>query len=68
MSADEDLIERARQRARSELSTLNEVFRDFLRDYAAEPDKRSVKEFLESVRKRVNPSRKFTREEMNERR
>ena len=69
LSADEGLIEAARERARAEHTTLNEQFRGWLKDYAR--GKRQAEEAMAVVRElrgRVRTGgRKFTREEMNER-
>ena len=69
LSADEELIEAARDRARAEKTTLNEQFRLWLADYArreqqAERAMAVVRELQGKVR---TGGRKFTREEMNER-
>jgi hypothetical protein len=69
LSADERLIEAARERARAEHTTLNEQFRLWLADYArreqqAERAMAVVRELQGKVR---TGGRKFTREEMNER-
>lgn len=69
LSADEKLIEAARERARAEHTTLNEQFRLWLADYArreqqAERAMAVVRELQGKVR---TGGRKFTREEMNER-
>ena len=69
LSADEKLIEAARERARLEHTTLNEQFRLWLADYArreqqAERAMAVVRELRSKVR---TGGRKFTREEMNER-
>ncbi|CAN5903806.1 hypothetical protein BH23ACT11_BH23ACT11_31120 [soil metagenome] len=69
LSADERLIEAARERARMEHTTLNEQFRVWLADYArreqqAERAMAVVGELQGKVR---TGGRKFTREEMNER-
>ncbi len=68
-SADEKLIEAARERARAEHTTLNEQFRLWLAGYArreqqAERAMALVRELQGKVR---TGGRKFTREEMNER-
>ena len=69
LSADESLIEAARERARSEQSTLNTEFRRWLRSYAGREDKGAAYDALmKDLRKRVSTGgRKFTRDEMNER-
>jgi hypothetical protein len=69
LSADEGLIEAARERARAEHTTLNEQFRRWLRDYARREQKADeamavVRELRGKVR---TGGRKFTRDEMNER-
>ena len=69
LSADEKLIEAARERARAEHTTLNEQFRLWLADYArreqqAERAMAVVRELQGKVR---TGGRKFTWEEMNER-
>ncbi len=69
LSADERLIEAARERARAEHTTLNQQFRLWLADYArreqqAEKAMAVVRELRGKVR---TGGRKFTREEMNER-
>jgi hypothetical protein len=71
LSADEKLIEAARERARAEHTTLNEQFRHWLRVYAR-PDKEKqieeAKALLEHIRSYVRTDgRKFSRDEMNER-
>lgn len=69
LSADEGLIEAARERARAEKTTLNEQFRRWLAEYAgrerqAEEAMRVIAEMRRYVR---TGGRKFTREELNER-
>lgn len=69
LSADEALIEAARERARAENTTLNEQFRIWLTDYAQrEKQAREARAVMESLRGYVRTGgRKFTRDEMNER-
>jgi hypothetical protein len=69
LSADEGLIEAARERARAEHTTLNEQFRRWLKDYTrreqqADDAMAVVRELRGKVR---TGGRKFTRDEMNER-
>ncbi len=69
LSADERLIEAARERARAEHTTLNEQFRLWLADYVrreqqAERAMATIRELRGQVR---TGGRKFTRDEMNER-
>ena len=68
LSADDGLIEAARQRAASERTTLNEQFRRWLTDYVGR--KRQAAEAVHVMRElqgRLNVGRRLTREEMHER-
>jgi hypothetical protein len=69
LSADERLIEEARERARREHTTLNAEFRKWLVDYSGrrarvERAMQTIEELRQTVR---TGGRKFTRDEMNER-
>ena len=68
-SADERLIEAARERARSERSTLNEQFRQWLQAYVgSEQLVATAESVINDLRTKLSTSgRRFTREEMNER-
>ncbi len=69
LSADERLIEAARERARSEHTTLNEQFRRWLDEYVSggRPARRTLA-LLEEFEPYFDTSGpKMTREEMNER-
>ena len=67
-SADEGEIDRARQVARSEHKTLNDAFREWLTQYASRSaSDEEIAELYKSLR-HVRAGRKFTRDEMNERR
>jgi hypothetical protein len=70
LSADERLIEEARERARTENTTLNELFRRWLLDYTQrELQAQRAMATIRELQKRINTGgRKFTRDEMNERR
>lgn len=67
LSADEHLIERARQAARSQHKTLNAAFREWLEQYVQSG---AALEYDEVMRKlsHIRAGRKYTRDEMNERR
>jgi len=67
LSADEDLIEKARTIARVRRTTLNAEFRERLARFAA--NEGSVHNFdaMMNELRQVNAGRKFSREEMNER-
>ena len=66
-SADEELVDRARLRARRENKTLNAVFREWLQRYAGVPT--AVAEYQQLMRRlsHVKVDREFTRDEMNSR-
>lgn len=68
-SAEETLIEEAREVARADNTTLNEQFRLWLEDYARQRRVQKFQELMGQVRgKYSSGGRKFTRDEMNERR
>jgi hypothetical protein len=69
LSADEGLIEAARERARAEHTTLNEQFRRWLKDYTRrEQQADDAMAVIRELRGKVRTGgRKFTRDEMNER-
>ncbi|GMV86587.1 MAG: hypothetical protein AMXMBFR80_24420 [Dehalococcoidia bacterium] len=68
LSAEEDLIEAARARARAEQTTLNQEFRRWLEAYAR-PARRLQKydDVMARLRGQMRVGRKLTREEINER-
>lgn len=68
-SADENLIEAARERARAEHTTLNEQFRRWLHGYARRDQQvQEARDLLDHLRSYVRAEgKKFTRDEMNER-
>ena len=67
-SADEASIDRAREVARSENKTLNDAFREWLNQYGSRSvSDEEIADLYRSLR-HVRAGRKFTREEMNERR
>ena len=68
LSADEGLIEAARERARAENTTLNQQFRLWLADYARrEQQAERAMETVRELRGKLLVGRKLTRDEMNER-
>ncbi len=69
LSADEDLIEAARQRAVAERTTLNAQFRLWLEDYVGRRRQAdTAMTTIDSLRASMfTGGRKFTRDEMNER-
>ena len=71
LSADETLIEQARQRAESENTTLNKEFRRWLASYATNDAEsrrrvRAYDEFMQSM-KGASIGGPFSRDELNER-
>lgn len=67
-SADERVIDMAREKAREEKRSLNDAFREWLERYARASDPgRKYRELMKKL-SYVEPGRKFSREEMNERR
>lgn len=67
LSAEEDLIEQARLVAKSQRTTLNAAFREWLQQYTLRSG--NAREF-DSLMKRlghVKAGRRFSRDEMNER-
>jgi hypothetical protein len=68
LSADENLNEAARERARAENTTLNEQFRLWLADYARQRERmQRYHELMADLRGKLRVGRKLTRDEMNER-
>jgi hypothetical protein len=70
LSADEKLIDAARERARAQQTTLNELFRRWLTDYTQrETQAERAMAVIRELQSRIDTGgRKFTRDEMNERR
>jgi hypothetical protein len=67
LSADEDLIERARAVARARRKTLNAAFREWLEQFTAESGSDKEYNSLMQRLRHVRAGRRFTRDEMNER-
>jgi hypothetical protein len=67
LSADADLIERARARAQKQKKALNLVFREWLERYAGEDGAPDDYYQLMKELSHVHAGRKFTRDEMNAR-
>jgi len=69
LRADEHLIEAARERARTEQTTLNEQFRRWLEGYVRRKQQvDAAMETIKALQGRISTAgRKFTRDEMNER-
>jgi hypothetical protein len=68
LSADEALIQQARRRATAENKTLNDLFRQWLARYVAQPSAAERYDALMARLDHVRAGRKFSREEANERR
>lgn len=69
LSADENLIEAARERAASDRTTVNELFRRWLAAYAGRGRQaEAAAATVEALRQQLSTGgRRFTRDEMNER-
>jgi hypothetical protein len=67
LSADESLIEQAREAARSRKTTLNQLFREWLVEIAGRNDHEQRMAALFDRIGYANAGGKFTRDEMNER-
>ena len=68
LSAEEAVIEAAREQAREEGTTLNAQFRLWLADYARRQRMKRYEEVMKELRDKVSTGgRKYTRDEMNER-
>lgn len=67
LSADEELIRKARDKAKGERTTLNATFRRWLRQYVNKNTRTAdYQAFMDSLNY-AKPGRKFSREELNER-
>jgi hypothetical protein len=64
-SADESLVEQAREIARSRKSTLNQLFREWLADLAGQHERECRLRDLELRLRYARSGGKFSREEMN---
>lgn len=68
LTAEKETLEDARRAAQTENRTLEEVMRELLEKYAAGIERGRRFDAVMEQMKYVNAGRKFTREEMNERR
>ena len=67
LSADEHLIEKARETARAQHTTLNAAFREWLMQFTSHTGGGDRFRELMKDLSNVNAGRKFSRDEMNER-
>jgi hypothetical protein len=67
LSADADLIEKARQVAKSEHKTLNAAFREWLETYTRRKGDVEAHRALIRRLRHINANGPYTRDEMNER-
>jgi hypothetical protein len=69
LSAEEDLIEKARSVARSQRRSLNDAFREWLEQFTASEGEAAAARFRELMKdlRYVKVDRHYTRDEMNER-
>jgi len=68
LSADEGLLQQARRRAGSEHRTLNDSFRQWLAQYVSQTTAGDVYDTLMKRFDHVSAGRKFSREDLHERR
>ncbi len=67
LSADEQFIKKAREKAHREHTTLNHYFRKWLKQFIiSEKTQFDYNELMNSLNY-VNPGKKFTRDQLNER-
>jgi hypothetical protein len=67
LSADENLIEQAREAARAQHTTLNAAFREWLKEFSGRQNRTQEFDALMERLKYFSVDRKFSRDEMNER-
>ena len=67
LSADADLIEKARLVAKSEHKTLNAVFREWLQSYASRRGDLAAHDALMKRLRHIKSNGPYTRDELNER-
>ena len=67
LSADPELIDRARELAKSKNTTLNNEFREWLNQYVEVPQTRENYHSIMEKLSYYQPGKTFTRDEMNER-
>ena len=67
LSAEEGLIEIARQRAQREQRSLNQVFREWIAEYAGARNRGDQYERFMAEVDYIDAGRAYSREEMNER-
>ena len=67
LSADQNLIKKAREKARRENTTLNQRFREWLNRYIQIGNQSSEYEQLMNKLDHINSGKKFSRDELNKR-
>ena len=67
LSADEQLIKKAREKAHREHTPLNNYFRKWLKQFIASDTTQFDFDELMNSLNYVNPGKKFTRDQLNER-
>ena len=67
LSADENLIEQAREVARAQHTTLNAAFREWLEQYSGRARWLQEYDAMMEKLKYIKADRKYTRDELNER-
>lgn len=66
LSADQELIYRARVKALQEKKSLNSIFQEWLEHYVGNNTLKSYRNLMKNL-SHVKPSKRFSRNEMNER-
>lgn len=68
LSAEENLIEQAREEARKRHTTLNSLFREWLKEFTTQDESRKrASAAIENLSKHLEFNRKISRDELNER-
>lgn len=67
LSAEEELLQKAKKKAQRERTTLNATFRQWLKQYVASDSSETDYETLMNALSYAQVGGKFTREELNER-
>jgi len=68
LSADEDVIDKARNRAQRENRSLNDAFRDWIAGYSGRNEKKLTLREIQKRWSHIKTGGPFTRDEMNARR
>jgi len=67
LSAEEDIIQKAREKAQKERTTLNATFRQWLKQYVSSNFRKNDYDSIMNSLTYVKPGKKYSRDELNER-